>query len=452
MSHQKSTRLSIRPLCAALAAAIASTSAFAAVDATNESEREVTSLERASSKSLNVYEYLANAIGENLEGLDLDEAHARVAERVPGFAGLRTSADGSVSVQFARGAGAERANRAKKAIVRGDANVEEAHGKMLQAAGEKARLSVVSFDARQLLDWKRLALAASDAVMWVDVDHETNRLHVGINKDLPADTFSAVEQLLNRAGIPFEAISSEPSEMMQPVQSFGGNIRTTPPPLRGGSQISWNDVSAGGSFVCSVSAPATRNGVAGFITASHCGNDTYRLTTTSYGSPNATSTNVGSESVDPTGFSCSLGAGFGQCRNSDASFVTSSSTTFGTMWVINSSTLQTTRVRTFNGSTDYQGVGTVVNKSGRTTGTTSGTVTRDCVDVRVGGSPNYVVLCANFTNARADGGDSGGTWYAVSGTNTATYYGVTSFKDGSNNGGYSPFGQIKRDLGSLRVF
>jgi hypothetical protein len=453
MSQRKNDRMTLRLLCASMAAIIAAGHASANVELTNQVEQEAaTSLELAPRKTLNTHEWLSKALGESLEGLNPDEAHARAAERIPGFAGVRAMPDGSMSVQFSRGAGFERAMRANSSKKRGEVNLEEAHGKLLEAAGSNAKLSAVSFNARQLLDWKRMALAVNEAVMWVDIDHETNRLHLGINKDLSADQFALVERALNAAGIPYEAMSSEPSEMMQPVQSTGGNIQSTPPPLRGGSQISWFDTSAGGSFVCSVSAPATRNGVAGFITASHCGNDTYRLTSTTFGSPNSNSTNVGSESVDPTGFSCSLGSGFGACRNSDAAFVTSGSTTFGTMWVISPTTLQTLRVRTFNGSTDFQGVGSTVNKSGRTTGTTSGTVTRDCVDTRVGGSPNYVVLCATFTNARVDGGDSGGTWYGVSGTNTATYYGVTSFKDGSGNGGYSPFGQIKRDLGTLTIF
>jgi hypothetical protein len=455
MSQRNDNRhlISARILGASIAALFAATQVVANSEAIPANEQEATSFEASPSKAVNVHEWLGNVLGNTLDGLNLDEAHALAADRIPGFAGLRAMPDGSTGVQFARGTGLESAMRASDAKRRGDLKRGgDMYASMLDAVGKNTKVSVVSFDARQLLDWKRIAITASDAIMWVDIDHQTNRLHLGIDKDIAPEKFAAVEKILNRLGIPFEAMNSEPAEMMQPVQAVGGGIRTTPPPLRGGSQISWVDTSEGGSFVCSVSAPATRNGVAGFITASHCGNDTYQLTGTTFGSPNANSNNVGAESVDPTGFSCTLGSGFGACRNSDAAFVTSSSTTFGSLWVISPTSLQTTRVRTFNGSTDYQSAGTVVNKSGRTTGTTSGSVTRDCVDTRVGGSPNYVVLCANFTNARVDGGDSGGTWYAVSGASTATYYGVTSFKDGSGNGGYSPFGQIKRDLGSLRIF
>ncbi len=455
MSQRKNNRLlfSSRVLSVSIATLLAATQVAANIEATPTGEQEATSFEAAPSKAVNVHEWLSTVLGNTLDGLNLDEAHALAADRVPGFAGLRSMPDGSTGVQFARGVGLEGAMRASDAKRRGDLKRGgDMYAKMLDGVGKNTKVSVVSFDARQLLNWKRIAIAASDAIMWVDIDHQTNRLHLGIDKNIASEKFTAIEQILNRLGIPFEAMNSEPAEMMQPVQSVGSGIQTTPPPLRGGSQISWVDTSEGGSFVCSVSAPAIRNGVAGFITASHCGNDTYQLTGTTFGSPNSNSNNVGSESVDPNGFSCSLGTGFGACRNSDAAFVTSSSTTLGSLWVISPSTLQTIRVRTFNGSTDYQSAGTTVNKSGRTTGTTSGTVTRDCVDTRVGGSPNYVVLCANFTNARVDGGDSGGTWYAVSGGSTATYYGVTSFKDGSGNGGYSPFGQVKRDLGSLRLF
>ncbi|MGL5003680.1 MAG: hypothetical protein ACRDAM_12130, partial [Casimicrobium sp.] len=441
---------SIATVAAVLTTSLAVASAHA-IDANNntqpESQASVLQLPEASTgsnKEFSTFQWLQKALAQPLDNMDLDEAAAFAADQIPGFAGTRLDGAGRVRVQFKAGVSVREAQKTQKSAGR----IQNAYSKAMAALPSESTLDSVTYDARELLSFKRSAFSVGDAVVWTYIDREVNRVRVGVDRELSDAQMAEIEQRIVALGVPTEAFIIEPSERYTTVQSSGGSIRSAPPPLRGGSQIQW--VNGNSAFNCSVSIPASRNGVLGFITASHCGISTYSPGSTVYGSPNFNSPSVGTESADPSGFSCTLGSGWGACRYSDASFVraaSSNSVAARSIWIINSNTLATQGTRTLTATSDYQDVGVTVYKSGRTTGTTSGRVTQSCVDTRVSGSPNYVVLCANFTDARVDGGDSGGTWFGVSGSLGTTYYGVTSFKNSLGQGGYSPYGQIKRDLG-----
>ena len=108
-----------------------------------------------------------------------------------------------------------------------------------------------------------------------------------------------------------------------------------------------------------------------------------------------------------------------------------------------------------NTTTNF-GIGTQVNKVGRTTGWTQGNVTNTCVDTNVSGS-NIAQLCQTFVSAPGgavvvQGGDSGSGVFRLSGSN-ATIVGILW---GGNSSGtqyvFSPFKQVRDELGPISAF
>jgi hypothetical protein len=103
------------------------------------------------------------------------------------------------------------------------------------------------------------------------------------------------------------------------------------------------------------------------------------------------------------------------------------------------------------GAADDAAVGVTVFKTGRTTGTTSGKVARQCVDTLVTNpaqNANYVALCSSEIDSSSfsTGGDSGSAiWYKETGT--VRVVGVLSYgRTGAT--GYSPWAGVKSVLGT----
>ncbi|HEX7025010.1 MAG TPA: hypothetical protein VF187_09370, partial [Gemmatimonadales bacterium] len=92
--------------------------------------------------------------------------------------------------------------------------------------------------------------------------------------------------------------------------------------------------------------------------------------------------------------------------------------------------------------------GTTVNKVGRTTGWTAGSITNTCVNTGVSGS-NIVQLCQSFVSARVGGGDSGSDVFQNGGTTVK----LAGTLWGGDSAGtmfvFSPFANITRELGTL---
>jgi hypothetical protein len=97
-------------------------------------------------------------------------------------------------------------------------------------------------------------------------------------------------------------------------------------------------------------------------------------------------------------------------------------------------------------------VGDVVNKVGRTTGWTQGTVTNTCVNTGVSGT-KIVQLCQTFVSAGVGAGDSGSDVFGVTGGSNVRLLGILW---GGNSGGtlfvYSPITQVEQELGPLTTF
>jgi hypothetical protein len=220
-------------------------------------------------------------------------------------------------------------------------------------------------------------------------------------------------------------------------------------------------------YVCTLGFNADHAGGRSFITNSHCtanqgGNDN-----TSYWQPvNAsTSPEVIATEVDDPAFvrnlgTCSKGK---RCRYSDAAralYASGTQSTRGriaqTTGVNNLSLTVSSTAPTFSivaqDVTNDRFSGTV-NKVGRTTGWTSGTVAQTCVNVNVSGT-SLQLLCQTMVQGSGtivSGGDSGSPVFTLSGGN-ATLVGL--LWGGSSDNRlfvFSPLRNVARELGSFNA-
>jgi hypothetical protein len=281
-------------------------------------------------------------------------------------------------------------------------------------------------------------------VVFTDLDEAHNVVLVGVEHRAAA---ASIRGLAARLGVPAQALAVREVE---PI-AFMATLRDQVRPVVAGLQINF------GNFLCSIGFNATSGGQASFVTASHCTNTQGGTEGTQYFQSLASQANsfIGTEVDDPTYFRNRNGCPRGRrCRFSDASraaYAAGVSHTFGIAQTSgpNNGSITITGTLTVTGK-GVASVGQTVNKIGRTTGWTQGTVTNTCVNTGVSGS-NIVQLCQTFVNAGVGGGDSGSDVFALSG-GRATLLGVLW---GGNSSGtqfvYSPMSGVEAELGTLTV-
>lgn len=380
-------------------------------------------------------------LGDAADSLNPDELEARLADRLPGFAGWVHREDGTSVARMVLAAPAQ-----------AERSAQDLAARLGLARAPEVRAAL--YDARQMLTFKQQAfkLASAQGVIATHIDREANRVEVSYNEALPADQVELLSRQLVDAGIPLAAFVLRPAELPQRRATAGASVRAQPTPLAAGAQF--NFTTSGGSFVCSVGVPATRAGIRGFVTASHCSERVYSVTAnTSMRAPNGTY--VGNERVDPAGFGCPLPDTLG-CRRADALFVSGASASvvdFGRVLVTNSNSLIVTGTVPVRGTLNFPTVGQTVYKTGRTTGTRSGRVARVCVDALVGdgAGSTYGALCSVEINSSSfsAGGDSGSSIWVYDGTG-AVITGILSYGS-SNSTGFSPWGGVTAELGTLTI-
>jgi hypothetical protein len=229
--------------------------------------------------------------------------------------------------------------------------------------------------------------------------------------------------------------------------------------MAGGLQIRFSQ------YLCSLGFPAfDENGLAGFVTASHCSDRQGSVDSTTYYQPSAQVPNdlIGTEIADPPyarGGGCPKGR---RCRQSDANFSRSDGPRpvgVGIVGKIARTTgLGSLTIDPSNSTFTITGegvanVGATANKVGRTTGWTSGRVSNTCVNTGVSGS-TIVLLCQTFVTSSSvivQGGDSGSPVFATSG-NGGNVTLLGNLWGGNQSGTqfvYSPIANVRRELGDL---
>jgi hypothetical protein len=288
---------------------------------------------------------------------------------------------------------------------------------------------------------------AVPGVVFTDADEAGNRVRIGVEHAAAA---SRVRSALARLGIPAAAANVEIVAPIRQVANLRGPVR----PVVAGVQINFP------GFLCSLGFNATRQGVAGFVTASHCTTTQGGVESTPYWQPLQTTrpVQIATEQNDPTYKTTLAGCPPGRrCRRSDAAFARYVNGTTNTLGRIarTASTSSSDLVIaggwtiTSNATSSSFTVGATVNKVGRTTGWSRGPVVATCATVNVSGT-NITQICQTIVSARVGSGDSGSDVFTViSGTNVRLS-GV--LWGGSTDGAtfvFSPFANVTGELGGL---
>jgi hypothetical protein len=286
-------------------------------------------------------------------------------------------------------------------------------------------------------------------VVFTDADETRGRLVVGVLNRGRGE--GQVRARLRQLGIDSQDVDVVETE---PILALA-TLRDRSSSIVGGLQIRFSQ------FLCSLGFPAIDgNGVAGFVTASHCSDRQGSVDGTTYYQPLDQVANdlIGTEIADPPyvkGHGCTKGR---RCRMSDANFSDSNGPRSVTLGRIARTTgfgsLEINAAQpTFTINNEgVAGVGAAANKVGRTTGWTRGTVSNTCVNTGVSGS-TIVLLCQTFvtsTGVIVQGGDSGSPVFGDPNGNNVTLLGGLW---GGNQSGtqfvYSPIANIRSELGAL---
>lgn len=364
--------------------------------------------------------------------------------QVPGFGGFFLDAQGNPTVYLARGSDRAPAERALAGYL-------SARGLGVAAL----RILEAQYRWQELQRWQAVATQGafqSPGAVFVDNDETSNRVLIGV-EDLAS--MGEVRSAVARLGVPDDAVIIQRAAPIVQVATLQNVIDR---PVRAGVQIHF------GQYLCSVGFNATSSsGQKSFVTASHCTNTQGGVEGTKYYQPlqSADGTVIATEVADPVyvkgGAGCPRGR---RCRYSDASRAAYANGANQGLGLIaktdaaNSGSLTITGSFTI-GSDDCTSTlggclatGTTVNKVGRTTGWTAGSITNTCVNTGVSGS-NIVQLCQSFVSARVGGGDSGSDVFQNGGTTVK----LAGTLWGGDSAGtmfvFSPFANITRELGTL---
>jgi hypothetical protein len=325
----------------------------------------------------------------------IDERFERIGERVPEFGGLYVDeAERTLVVQVTE----ERPGL--KADLRHAIRAELGDVFAENDLPRRIRLAPAQFAFAQLKRWhdRSAEVLNIPGVVLTDIDERANRLTVGVEDE---DLRDAVQASLDAAAIPPEGWQVEEVNPVDPL-----NLRARHRPLVGGLEIG-----LGGT--CTLGFPAIRNGILGFVTNSHCTRTQGGVEGTTYSQPAGDLEIVGDETVDPAYVAGTLGCPTGsRCRRSDSAFVrTRSKVGISVSGIALPPAL---------GSLSWNGVdratifsegspvlGITVYKVGRTTGITSGTVTRTCTTYTQNTVQRFVIVCQHEANLGMQPGDSG---------------------------------------------
>lgn len=324
-----------------------------------------------------------------------DHEFARAARaEVPGFAGFYLEDDGTPVVRLTdpaqRGAAQRYLAQHLAAARRG------------RHAGAPTQPEFVgaSYDFAQLHEWAEAItplIGRNPDVFLVDVDEVGNRVLVGV---ADAAATAAVRAEAARLGIPGEALGVRTQQRPQTRAILQDRFTTT----LGGIQIAF------GNYVCTLGFNARRvsTGANAYVTNSHCTGTQYASDGIAIYQHTVLSGNqIGNEVADRGLYACV--SGVASCRRADAAYISNNGTrTVGqggiarTAWATG-----TAASLTVTGEYDIVGrytgtlpVGSYLDKTGRTSGSTYGQVTNSCVTIGE-------LRCQDISKVWSQGGDSG---------------------------------------------
>jgi hypothetical protein len=294
------------------------------------------------------------------------------------------------------------------------------------------------------------AVLALGGTVFADNDEVTKRLLFGVENERVIPAVRTVLSQLGIASADYRIVVTAPIHQVATLQDRWR-------PTQAGIQIHF------GQYLCSMGFNADFGSERSFITASHCTNKQGGVEGTQYYQPLSTvdPTVIATEVADPTYFTyrddpiCPRGK---ICRYSDSSRELYNPAVASTRGAIartsapNNNSLEVVGSFTVTAQDDNgtgAPVGATVNKVGRTTGWTQGSVTNTCVNTNVFAS-RVQLLCQTFVAAGVGGGDSGSGVFTISRGANVTLVGI--LWGGSSSGQtfvFSPLNQVEQELGHL---
>ncbi len=385
----------------------------------------------------------------------LDGELVQLSRQVPGFGGYFFDDDGDLNV-YLKDLRQEPGARAALAEV-----VRNRPERSKQPWSRPAEIVVRrgQFDFAQLDEWRGrvAAVAAMNGIHVLDTDEAANRIFVGVADE---ETQARVLSRLDAIGVPRNAVVVAVEPPVTPVVSLRNHVR----PLVGGLQIDWRDAQGHNTF-CTLGVNlwytnTARNiptGTPGFFTASHCSATQGNTDNTVYSQGG---TRIGFERWDAPFINSTRDTRCPpntNCRYADVTFVQYDAGVDRYQGGL-AQTLFRGFDRNQNGSIDLNpdaptfriigntspAVGSYLNKVGRTSGWTSGQVSRTCADYTFNG---IVTLCQDQVEADADGGDSGSPVFTFVNDSDARFAGIVWAQTSEGGFIFSNRSRIQAHLG-----
>jgi len=368
-----------------------------------------------------------------------DDEFARVSRaEVPGFAGFYLDTDGTPVIrlkdQGQRGA-------AQRYLAQ---EIAAAHRGRLAMAPRQPKFLHAEYDFAQLKGWAEQLtplITQRGDVYLVDVDEVNNRVLLGV---ADATATGAVRAEATRLGIPANAVATQ----LQQAPQARASLRDRQTVLGGGIQIAF------GQYLCTAGFNAKRvsNGANVFVTNSHCTTTQYATDgVAEYQNTVAAGNQVGNEVADRGLYACV--SGVTSCRQADAVYISHNGTrTIGQGGIIRTNWNTgapggLTTIGEFDIIGRHTGtlpVGSYLDKTGRTSGSTYGQVTNSCVTIGV-------LRCQDISKVWSEGGDSGSPVYVWIVDNDVQLHGVMwgGPSNDFNTTYSSRLAGIEADLGAL---
>jgi hypothetical protein len=322
-----------------------------------------------------------------------------------------------------------------------------------QPLGPDGELEARSNAPQDVRAWFAMAapeVLALRGTVFADHDESANRLVFGVEDEGVA---RGVQNALTRLAIPAAAYEIQVTE---PIQFVSEHLRNTAfRPVVAGVQLHWSN------YVCTLGFNVSHAGGYSFITNSHCTDNQGSTGNTQYNQPSRTAAPdpIAFEAHDPAYFrggACPRGR---VCRYSDAARAAYVNGMAGEAKIAKTTGVDNGDLNVVgrfsitsqdNSSTRFSGT---VNKVGRTTGWSSGTVTNTCANVNVGGT-NITLICQTLVQnpgkVIVQGGDSGSPIFTITSGDNVQLRGILW---GGNNSGdlfvFSPLKNIIDELGSM---
>ncbi len=385
-------------------------------------------------------------VSDSKSMLNMDEEMAAIADRVQGFAGYTVENDGSLTVRIA---GAAK-----------NGHIPSATSRALSAYfGKDFSVRTAEFNARELFQWKVKAaeLLGQDGVTFVDLDEARNRIVVGLVSNGKHQALSKVRAAIAKMGLPTEALVLETTSAIKQQATVRDRLR----PIAAGAQIAI-DIAPLTSFFCTLGANVKRAGVAGFVTAAHCGGTAdplngkfvYQPVPPAAGDFFGRVAAIGPLLSSASNPACPAGK---KCKFADALFVSytnASTAQFGKLYYTTAwQNLNIASTRTIKAVESTPASSKTLFATGRTNGTSKlGSVARTCVTATGNLDGGIVALCVHFVNRsfgqQTTSGDSGGPYFTVNADNTVNLSGIV-YGNSTDFQIYTPWTEVRKQLGDL---